>query len=344
MKLTVPSLLLFSSICFQAAVAQSPNANTYHMQNEWPLGGDGGWDYLQVDAPAHVLYIARNNRVMVVDTSTGKLKTEITGLGGTHGIALNTNGKTGYISDGAANMVRVFDRSSYKVTASIPAGTNPDAILFEPGTKSVYAFNGRSNNATVIDANTNKVVETITLPGKPEFAQADSHGHVFVNLEDTSQLVRIDTASHKVTATWPLAPCDAPSGLAIDRAHDRLFAACDNEKMAVVDSESGKVVATPAIGKGPDAASFDGKHQLAFSSNGESGTLTVVQEQGEAKYAVVQTLPTMQSARTMTVDPTTGTIYSVAAKFGPRPAATAAAPHPRPAVLPNSFVVLVLSR
>ena len=182
---------------------------------------------------------------------------EITGFKGVHGVALDSTGKYGYISDGGSNNVAVFDRGTHKVTQTIETGTNPDGILFEPKTERIFAFNGRSKNATVIDTHTNKVVETIALPGKPEFPRADGKGTVFVNIEDTSQIARIDAATAKVTALWSIAPCEEPSGMAIDLAHNRLFSVCGNKQMAVVDSTSGKVVASPAIGSGPDAAAFD---------------------------------------------------------------------------------------
>ena len=280
---------------------------------------------------------------MVVDIQTGKQSGEITGLQGVHGIAFNSDGKTGYISDGAAGAIRVFDRGTRKVVATVPAGKNPDAIVFEPTKKYVLAMNGRSNNATVLDTANNKVVSTIALPGRPEFAVADGKGTVFVNLEDKNDLVRIDMATLKVTATWPLAPCESPSGLAIDKAHRRLFSACDNKKMAVVDADSGKLVATPTIGDGPDAAGFDAKHGLAYSSNGE-GSLSVIKEDSANSFSSMQTLETKRGARTMALDESTGKIYLVTADFGPRPPATADNPRPRPAILPGSFTVMVVGR
>lgn len=315
----------------------------YSLQQTWKLGGDGGWDYLTMDSAAHLLYIARANRVMVVDTNSGKKVTEITGLQGVHGIALDPQGKYGYISDGAAGEVRVFDRSSRKIVASIQAGSNPDAILFEPAVRNVYAFNGRSKNATVIDVSNNKVIDTIPLPGKPEFAVTDGQGTIFVNIEDKNQLARIDAKTRKLTATWDLTSCDSPSGLAFDIAHKRLFSVCDNKKMIVTDSETGKIVATPAIGERPDAAKFDPNRSVAFSSNGE-GTLTIVNADPSQNYPVVQTLQTQKSARTMAVDPATGRVYLAAAQIGPRPAATPENPRPRPKIAPDSFVILVVGR
>ncbi len=326
------------------AIAQAADSTgPYKIQQTWKIGGDGGWDYLTVDSAAKRLYIARGNRVQVVDLEGGTVTAEITGFKGVHGVALDATGKYGYISDGGSNNVAVFDRGTHKVIQTIDAGTNPDGILFEPKTERIFAFNGRSKNATVIDTHTNKVVETIALPGKPEFPRADGKGTIFVNIEDTSQIARIDAATAKVTALWSIAPCEEPSGMAIDLAHNRLFSVCGNKQMAVVDSTSGKVVASPPIGNGPDAAAYDSSHSLAFSSNGE-GTLTVVSQKSANEYSILQTLATKQGARTMTIDPTTGMLYTVTADFGPRPAATTENPRPRPPILPDSFVVLVVGR
>ena len=228
------------------AVAQKP----YSIQDQWKVGGEGGWDYLVADSAAHRLYITHNSRVEVLDSASGKSIGAITGLKGTHGVALDDTGKYGYISDGGANAVVVFDRGSLQQIASIPAGTNPDGIAFEPVTKTVWAFNGRSRDVTVIDTATQKVIATVPLPGKPEFPVADGKGEVFDNIEDKNEIVRLDAKAPKVTATWPIAPCESPSGLAIDREGRRLFAVCDEKKMAVVDANSGKVIATPAIGDG----------------------------------------------------------------------------------------------
>ena len=325
-----------------AGAQQALAADDYSVEKTWKIGGDGGWDYLTVDSGNHILYIARGNRIQIVDTQSGKLLKEITGFQGTHGVALDSAGKYGYISDGRANTVSVFDRSTYAVTATIPAGENPDGILFEPQTQRVFAFNGRSKNITVIDAASNKVLATIPGTGKLEFPQTDGKGTVWVNVEDKSEILKIDAQTMKVTAKWSVLPCEEPSGLAFDAAHRRLFSVCD-KVMAVSDGDAGKVVAHVAIGDGPDAAAFDAKSGLAFSSNGE-GTLTVVKQNSADSYAVVQTLKTMKGARTMALDPATGLAYTVTAEFGPAPAATAENPHPRPAILPHSFVVLVLGK
>jgi hypothetical protein len=325
--------------CAAGSLAQTPK---FHVTATWHIGGDGGWDYLTADPAMHRLYIARGNRVQVVDTNTGKLAGEIAGMDHTHGIALNSDGKTGYVSDGGAGLVRVFDRATLRQTATIPAQKNPDAILFDPATHRVFAFNGRSQSATVIDTRNNSVLGTIPLPGKPEFAQADGAGNVFVNIEDKSELARIDAHTMKVTATWPLAPCESPSGLSIDTIHHRLFSVCDNKVMAVVDSGNGHRIASVPIGNGPDATRYDAHRRLVFSPNGEDGTLTVIRQETAFTYLPVQTVQTQKGARTMALDPASGDLYLVTAQFGPRPAATAAHPHPWPRLIPGTFVVLVL--
>ena len=319
------------------AAAQKP----YHILDRWKLADAGWWDYLLVDSPAHRLYLTRGDHVDVLDTQTGKPIGTIGGLHGTHGIALNPDGKTGYISDGGGNAVVVFDRATLATLATIPAGTNPDGIIYEPATKTVWAFNGRSNNATVIDAATRKVLATIALPGKPEFPAVDGKGTVFDNIEDKSAIVRLDAHTLKLTATWP-AGCESPSGLAFDVPGHRLFPVCDGNKMAVVDSNTGKVLATPAIGDGPDAAGWSATHKLAFASAGE-GILSVV-DAAAPGYPTIQSLPTQRGARTMAYDAATDRIYLVTADFGPRPAPTPENPRPRPAMIPGSFTVIVVGR
>ena len=336
--LRISMLFAGAALCL-AATAPAHAQKTYSIQGKWAVGGEGGWDYLLADSAAHRLYVTHGPRVEVLDLNTGKPVGAITGLKGTHGVALDDAGKFGYISDGGAGVVVVFDRSSLQTVASIPAGTNPDGILFEPTTKTVWAFNGRSKDVTVIDTGTRKVVATVPLPGKPEFPTADGKGNVFDNIEDKNEIVRLDAKEPKITATWPLGGCESPSGMAIDRAGHRLFSVCDGKKMAVVDFNSGKVLATPEIGNGPDAAGYDPKSKLAFSSNGD-GTLTVV-DAGSSSYKVLQSLQTEPRARTMALDASTGKVYLVTAKLGTAPAATAENPRPRPPVLPNSFTVLV---
>jgi YVTN family beta-propeller protein len=325
-----------------AAPALLAGQQPYKILDRWKLGGEGGWDYLKVDSPAHRLYLTHSAKVDVVDTETGKPVGSIAGLKGTHGVAFDDAGKFGYISDGRANVVVVFDRATLATVDTIAAGTNPDGILFEPATQTVWAFNGRSKNATVIDAATRKVVATIPLPGKPEFPVADGKGTVFVNIEDKNEIVRLDASAKKITAEWALKDCESPSGLAFDVAGARLFPVCDGKKMGVVDSNTGKILANPAIGDGPDAAGYDVAHKLAFASAGE-GVLSVV-DAGAPGYPTIQNLPTQKGARTMAYDEATDRIYLVTAETGPRPAPTSENPHPYPSIVPGSFTVLVVGR
>ncbi len=314
----------------------------YKIIDQWKIGGDGGWDDLHVDSPAHRLYITHGARVDVLDTQTGKPVGAITGLHGTHGVALDTAGKFGYISDGRGNAVVVFDRATLATVATIPAGQNPDGIVFEPATQTVWAFNGRSNDVSVISAATQKVVATIPLPGKPEFPAVDGKGTVFDNIEDKSEIVRLNAKTEKITAVWPLTGCNSPSGLAFDPRGHRLFPVCDGKKMGVIDSKTGKTLATAAIGEGPDGAGWDATHKLAFASCGE-GILSVI-DASAPNYPTIENLPTQRSARTMAYDSAADRIYLVAAEFGPRPSPTAENPRPRPPVLPGSFTVLVVGR
>ena len=313
----------------------------YEVKTRWTIGGEGGWDYLLADPAAHRLYVTHGPRVEVIDTDAGKVVGAITGLKGTHGVALDDEGKFGYISDGGSNAVVVFDRKTFKIVATVPAGTNPDGIVFDSSTKTVWAFNGRSSNVTVIDAATNQVVATIAVPGKPEFPAADGRGSVYDNIESLNEIVRFDAKSKTLTATWKLTDCESPSGLAMDREHRRLFAVCDGKKMAVVDADTGKQIATAPIGDGPDAAGFSDKFRLAFSSNGE-GTLTVVDT--EHDFKVIEELATVKGARTMAYDSGSDRIYLATAKFAPPPEPTAQTPHPRPVALPDSFTIVVVGR
>ena len=322
-----------------AGLAQGP----YHIADRWTIGGEGGWDYLIADGPAHRLYVTHNSRVEVVDTQTGKPVGAITGLKSTHGVALDSDGKTGYISDGAGNAVVVFDRATLQTLATIPAGTNPDGIVYEPSTHTVWAFNGRSKDVTIIDPTSRSVIATVAVPGKPEFPAVDGKGTVFVNIEDKNEIAKLDAKTHQMVAEWPLAGCDSPSGLAIDTAGHRLFSVCDGNKMAVTDSNTGKVLATPAIGSSPDAAAYDPKYKLAFSSNGGDATLSVI-DATNGSYKSAQSLQTVKGARTMALDPVTGKIYLASAQYGPTPAATPGSPRPRPQIIPGSFTILVVSR
>jgi DNA-binding beta-propeller fold protein YncE len=336
-------LLGFGFLVMLAATMAMAAEPGYHLVNTYVLGGDGGWDYLSIDSSARRLYISRATHVIVLDADSGKPVGDIPDTPGVHGIALAPELGRGFISNGREGTVTIFDLKTLKAIAKVKAGENPDAILYDPASKRVFAFNGRSQNATAIDAAKGSVVGTIKLEGKPEFAVSDEKGEIFVNIEDKSQIDAIDPAKLEVKASWPLAPCEEPSGLAMDRKHRRLFAGCDNKMMAVVDADTGKVIATPAIGDGVDANAFDSGTGLAFASCGE-GVLTVVHEGSPTKFSVLENVSTQPGARTMALDEKTHNVYLVTAKFGPPPAPTADNPHPRRTILPDSFVVLVYGK
>ncbi len=316
----------------------------YHLLKTIKLGGEGFWDYLAFDSPTRRLFISRGTKVVVLDVDSEKVVGEIPNTLGVHGIALASGQGNGFTSNGQAGTVSIFDLKSLQVIGQAQAGMNPDAIVYDPASKRVFAMNGRSGDVTAIDATTGKVAGTIPVGGKLEFAVADGAGHVYVNVESKSEEVQIDSKNLVVTAHWPLDPCKEPSGLAIDAKHRRLFAGCDNKMMAVIDADSGKVVATPPIGDGVDADQFDPGTGFAFASNGQSGTLTVVHEDSPDKFSVVEDVPTQRGARTMALDPQTHEVYLVTAQFGPPPAPTAANPRPFPTLVPDSFVVLVFGR
>ena len=322
------------------AVAVDPG---YHVTKTYKLGGEGGWDYLLVDSTSRQLYISRGTHVIVVDADSGKLLGDIPDTPGVHGIALAPEFGRGFISNGREGMATIFDLKTLKPITKVKTGDNPDAILYDPASKRVFTFNGRSHDATAIDAATGKVLGTIKLDGKPEFAVSDEKGGVFVNIEDKSELTAIDPVKLEVKASWPLAPCESPSGLAIDRKNHRLFAGCDNKVMAIVDTDSGKVVSTLPIGGGVDATAFDADTGLAFASCGE-GTLTVIKEESPGKFSVAENVPTQRGARTMALDSKTHQVFVVTAQFGPAPPPTPEQPRTRPAILPDTFVVLVVGK
>ncbi len=318
-------------------------AQKYEVTGQIPIPGEGGWDYLYADSGSRMLYVSHSTQVEVIDLDSGKPVAAITGMKRIHGIAVAHDLGRGFISDGGDDSVVIFDLVSRAVLQKVPTGKNPDGIVYDPASKRVFAFNGRSNDVTAIDGATGKVAGTVALGGKPEFPVTDAAGNIFDNIEDKSEIVKLDPQSLKVTARWPVAPCKEPSGLAYDKATHRLFAVCDNQKMAVVDAGSGKVVATVAVGDGPDATVFDASRKLVFSSNGEDGNLTVVKQDGADKYSVADTVTTEKSGRTLALDEKTGKIYIAAAKFGAAPAATSDNPHPRPKVVSGTFHLIVVS-
>jgi DNA-binding beta-propeller fold protein YncE len=326
-----------------AASPAAPGPSGYHLIKTIKVGGEGFWDYLNFDSPTRRLFISRGTRVDVLDVDSEKIVGTIADTPGVHGVALAPDLGDGFSSNGQAGTVSIFDLKTYQVIGRAQAGKNPDAIVYDRATKRVFTMNGLSRDSTAIDAVTGNVLATIPLGGKPEFAVADGAGHVYVNLEDKSQIQQIDSKALVVTATWPLAPGESPSGLAIDAGHRRLFAGCHNKMMAVVDADSGKVVASVSIGVGVDANQFDPGTGFAFSSNG-SGTLSVIHEDSPDRFTAVEEVPTQTGARTMAIDPTTHQVFLVTAQFAPPPAPTPDNPHPRGGMVPDSFVVLVFGR
>ncbi len=327
------SLIVLAAIVALAGAASSAN---YKVVRTWKLGGDGGWDYLTADSDGHRLFIARATRVMVIDTESGKQVGEIPDTAGVHGIALDPEIGRVFTSNGREDTVSVFDLKSLAVEKKIKVGSGPDAILYDPFSKRVFTFNGKGQEmtATAIDASKGEVVGKIELGGRPEFAATDAKGTVFANIEDTSELVAFDPQKLTVKSRWKLTDCEEPTGLAIDRKSRRLFAGCGgNKKMAVVDADSGKIVASLAIGDGCDATGFDADRGLAFASAGD-GTITVIREDGPDKFTVAETVTTQKSARTMAVDAKTHRLFTVAANVtGTRQDRK---------IEPGSFVVLVV--
>ena len=295
------------------AIAAMASAADYKVVKTWKLGGDGGWDYLKADSDGHRLFIARATRVMVVDTTSGKQVGEIPDTAGVHGIAFDAGNGRGYTSNGREDTVSVFDLKSLAVEKKIKVGSGPDAILYDPFSKRVFTFNGKGHDATAIDASKGEVAGKLDLGGKPEFAASDEKGTVFVNIEDTSEIVAFDPQKLTVKSRWKLTDCEEPTGLAIDRKNRRLFAGCGgNKKMAIVDADNGKIVATPAIGEGCDATAFDPDRGYAFASAGD-GTMTVIKEESSEKFSVVQTVTTQKGARTMALDEKTHQLFTVTA-------------------------------
>jgi YVTN family beta-propeller protein len=317
------------------------SAQTYKVLRRIPVGGEGGWDYIKVDPDAHRLYVARGDHMMVVDETSGKVVGDLPNTKGIHGTALATDLGKGYTSNGGAGTVTVYDLKTLKpITEIKTTGDNPDSIIYDPATKRVFTMNARSNNSTVIDATTDKVVGTVDLGGKPEEPALDGRGNMFVNLTDSSKIMSFDTKTFAKKGPWPLAPCDGPSALSADTKNRRLFAACD-KMIAVMNMDTGKVVATPAIGGDPDGNGFDPGTGLIFATVRE-GFVSVIHEDTPDKYTVVGNVPTQFGARTMTLDPKTHHVFTETADFKAAGQPTPDNPRPRPQAIPSTFVLLEL--
>lgn len=346
-RIAIAGLLAAATLwmCALIAGASNPQGNSlYHLEKKVKLGGSGFWDYLAIDTGARHVFITNNKRLLIIDADTGGIVGEITDskIEGVHGVAVVEDLGKGFTSNGISNTATIFDLKTLKPTATVTTGKHPDAIIYDPSSHLVFTFNAESDDATAIEAKTGTVATTISLGGKPEFAASDGVGGVFVNLEDKNEVVAIDSRLLKLVSRWPTAPCDEPAGMAIDAKHSRLFIGCHNKMMAVMDSKTGRIVATPPIGARVDANRFDPGTNLAFSSNGD-GTLTVIHEDSPDKYTVLENVETEIGARTLEVDPKTHKIYLVTSDLTPTPP-TADNPHPYPTVVPDTMRLLIYAK
>jgi len=318
-------------------------AQSYHVTQRYKVDGDGFWDYLSLDTTTNRLFITRGTHVMVVDPRTGKVLGDIPGVDRAHGTAFDYAAHKGFVTSGADSTVVMFDLASLKVLGRIPVNVDDDAILFDPATGHIFTMNGDAQTASVIDPVAGTRIGTVDLGAKPEFGVSDGQGHVYVNLESSSEVAEIDATTMKVTRKWPLAPCESPSGLAIDIEHHVLFSGCHNQVMAMSDAVAGKVIASVPIGRGVDACRYDAGTGLAFASTGD-GAITVIHEDTPTSFRVVQTVQTAAGARTMELDPRSHTLYTASAEFGPAPAAPANGRRQRPPMVPGSFTIYVLQQ
>jgi len=331
------SILLWSIVAAPSLAAQS-----YEITHTFNVGGDGGWDYVVPDAPNHRLFIARSNRVMVVDMNNGRLLGEVTGINGAHGTAIVSDIGRGFATSGNDSSILMFDAKTYKGLLKIPAAPDADAIIYDPTSKRVFSFNGDANSSTVVDPRRGTRVATIALGGKPEYGQSARDGKIYVNLVDSSQIAEIDGKTLTVTRRWSTAPCKNPVSMAIDTRRQRLFSGCRSGVMAISDYNKGTVVATVPIGEGVDGAGYDPTRRDVYASNVD-GTLTVIHQDAPDKYHVVENVQTGERGRNMGIDPATHRIYIASAKFGPVPTdSTAANPRRRPPMLPGTFSVIVV--
>ena len=334
----------FFTFAFARVVFTGPRIGpegAYRFLKQIPIGGEGGWDYLAVDGEARRLYVSHATRVVVIDLDKENVVGEIADTPGVHGFALAPDLGLGFSSNGRESKASIVDLKTLKTVSKVDTGENPDAILYVPGRHEVYTFNGRGRSATVFEARSGKLVTTISLPGKPEFAVLDEKaGRIYNNIEDKSQVVAIDTKEHNIVSTWPIAPGEEASGMAIDLEHHWLFLGCSNKLMLMMDGATSKVLATVPIGAGVDANAYDPATRLAFSSTGE-GTVTIALEGPSSNLTVVQTLATAKGSRTMALDPKTHHIYLSAADFEQPETPPPGASRQRPKIVPGSFKVLV---
>jgi DNA-binding beta-propeller fold protein YncE len=327
--------LVFTVATVASLVAQS--GSSYHVTKTYTPGGEGSWDYIVPDPPNHRLFIARQNRVMVVDEDSGALLGEVTGIMGAHGTAVAEATGHGFATSGNDQSVVMFDLKTFKSLGRIPAAEDADAIVYDRASNRVFTLNGDAHSSTVIDPRAGTRITNIPLGGKPEYGASAGDGKVYANLTDTSEVVEIDGKAATVVRRWPTAPCRQPVSMAIDTGHHRLFSGCRSGVMAISDYQAGKVVATVPIGMGVDGAGYDAASGNAFASNAD-GTFTVIHQDSPDEYRVAETLQTPPGSRNMGLDPTNHRVYLAAAKFGEAPAGGRG----RRPVLPGTFTLLVI--
>ncbi len=337
MKIFKFTLILALALLVSLCGAQTSQG--YHLAKKILIGGEGGWDYLSVDAGARRLYVSHSDHVVVVNIDSNTIVGEIPKTEGVHGVAVAPEFGHGFSSNGKTSTVTMFDLKTLDTIKEIAVGKRPDAIIYDPAAKNIFTCNGGSDDATAVNAESGVVAGTVSLGGRPEFAAADGQGYIYINLENKNEIVAVDSRTLTATAHWPIAPGDSPSGLAIDAEHHLLFSGCHNDTMIVLSTETGKVVAALPIGKGVDACAFDAGTECAFASCGD-GTITVVHENSPTTFSVVETIATQRGARTMALDPATHAVFTATAEFGPAPAPTPEHPRTRPTIIQNTFTVL----
>ncbi len=341
MRFRIPITFLSISFLFISTALWA--AASYQVGNKIPITGEGGWDYVTVDAENRRVYISHSTEVVVLDADTHALVGRITGAKGVHGVAIAPEFSRGFISNGQSGTVTIFDTKTLKkIGDDLKVQKSPDAIVYDPATGRVFAFNGESSSATAIDAELGAVVGTVNLQGKPEFAAADGANAMFVNLEDKNAVARIDTRKLLVEQVFRLAPCEEPSGMAMDRVTRRLFVGCGNNMMAVLNANDGKLITTMPICSGVDATTFDPEAGMIFHSCGD-GMVSVIHEDSADKYTAQEPLKTRAGSRTMGLDTKTHKLFLPTADFEPATPAKEGE-KPRPKMLPGSFGLLVMER
>lgn len=337
------ALALFVFTIMAIAVAA---AGAYHLIKKIPIPGDGGWDYVAADSDGRRLYVSHDTEIVVIDLDTGAIVGKIAGGPNMHGAAIASEFGRGFISVSNPGSVVIFDLKTLAKIGEVRVGDDPNGIIYDRFTKRIFTADRGSKRVTAIDAKTGAIAGTIeNLGGRTEHLASDEAGHVFLNMQDRNTLLKLDAKNFKVLETWPLAPCEAPSSMDMDRVHARIFIGCRGAgMMIVVDAASGKIVASDKIGGGVDAAEFDPKTKLAYFSTGADGMLSIFREKSPEQYDLVENVPTQVGARTMAVDRKTGRVYVAVAEVGPRPAPTPENTRPRAPVIPGTFSVLVIGK